>query len=355
MKKWKMFFSLAKERDWLEEMARQGWLLTDINLGMRYHFKKSEPYEKVFEIERFAVSSQPSVQDLTARKMAIDIATQSGWELITSDEDMNYYFMKDKEGDETDEFYDEESRHERAERFRKHYSHDLPMASLNSSLIFSVFYFLILLALHLLDSTVFPVMVWIYIAITTLDIITVWGTMHSGNNIYKELMMSRDEWENYKSNSHKKSFKKVQQLRVFLQEQSERGYALTGYKDGEYLFDKDSCKYNYFVDTRACLVKRMKSQGSEYKNDKKDWLRQGLKWYEVSIADAEQYNLKPVAVIGNNILIYKRPFSDEKLPWENGNENLNRTTVGGGIMAIMVAAFIIGLVAGFTLAATGIL
>lgn len=355
MKKWKIFFSLLKERDWLEEMARQGWILTDMNLGIRYHFKKAEPCEKVFEIERFAVSSQPTVQELSARKIALDIATQSGWELITSDEDMNYYFMKDKECDETDEFYDEETRHERAERFRKHFSHDLPMSSLNGLVFFSIVYFIILLALDLTNSSSFNGMVWFYFVLTALEIFTIWGSMRLGNSWYKELMMSREEWENYKKHSRKKSFKKVQQLRVFLQEQSENGLALADFKDGRYIFEKDSRKYNYFVDTRTCLAKRMKKQGNHFKNDEKDWLRQGLKWYETSIADAAQYNLKPVAAIGNNILIYKRPFSDEKLPWENGNENLNSVKLGGALVAIMVTAFVVGVIAGFVLAATGIL
>lgn len=109
-------------------MAAQGWLLTDITLGILYHFKKTEPCEKVFDIDRFAISAHPSIQELNARKIATDVAGQSGWEIVTHDEEMNYYFVKDKAGDETDEFYDEESfRRERAERYRKHYSYEHPI------------------------------------------------------------------------------------------------------------------------------------------------------------------------------------------------------------------------------------
>ena len=43
MKKFKLFLSLFKERDWLEEMATKGWLLKDMTLGMIYHFEKIEP------------------------------------------------------------------------------------------------------------------------------------------------------------------------------------------------------------------------------------------------------------------------------------------------------------------------
>ena len=352
MKKWKIYFSLLKERDWLEDMARQGWILTDINWGIRYHFKKSEPCEKVFEIERFAISSQPTVQELSARKMAMDIVSQSDWELVTHDEDMNYYFMKDKAGDETDEFYDEESRHERAERYRKHYSYDMPIASLGSMLFFSVVYFFLLLALDLWNSDIFNVITWIYFGLTTLEILTSWATMKTGNTMHRELMMSREEWENHKSFSQKKSFKKVQHLRVFLQEQSEKGLALTGFKAKRYTFEKDERRYNYFIDTSACLRKRMKAQGVSYKDDKKDWLMQGLKWYETSISEAAKYNLKPVAAIGNNIIIYKRPFSDEKIPWENGNENLASVQIHPVMAIIMVIACVIGFAIGFGWATT---
>ena len=43
MKKIKRFKSLLKERDWLEEMATQGWLLQNITLGIIYDFKAIEP------------------------------------------------------------------------------------------------------------------------------------------------------------------------------------------------------------------------------------------------------------------------------------------------------------------------
>lgn len=127
MKKLKFFFSLLKERDWLEGMASQGWLLTNMTWGVLYHFEKTEPCEKVFEVERFAITAHPTVADLTARARALDITSQFGWEQVTHDEDMNYYFMKDKAGDETDEFYDNaELRKERAERYRKHFSIEQP-------------------------------------------------------------------------------------------------------------------------------------------------------------------------------------------------------------------------------------
>ena len=42
-KRFRIMAGYQKERMWLEEMALQGWFLTDISLGMIYTFKKNEP------------------------------------------------------------------------------------------------------------------------------------------------------------------------------------------------------------------------------------------------------------------------------------------------------------------------
>ena len=350
MKKCKFFFSILKERDWLEEMAAQGWIFTDITMGMLYHFRKAEPCKKVFEIERFAVSSHADVQELNARKMAIDVASQSGWEVVTHDEEMNYYFMKDKAGDWTDEFYDDdEFRKMRAERYRKRYSYEAPVMLLEIWLFISLLYVILFLtpAGSFAENSG---LTWFYIIWSIGEVACTLGCIFWGQRFYNELSLSREEWENRKRFSVKKHFGKVQQLRAFLQEQSEKGLSLTGYEDGKYLFEEDTDRYNYFVDTKACLKKRLKKQGVRYTDDPKDWNSQSLKWYEMSIADARQYGLKPVGVIDKTVLIYKRPYSEERLPWENGNENINgwqRPTLIGAI--IMICGFIVGFAVGYIL------
>lgn len=350
MKKWKLFFSILKERDWLEEMAAQGWIFTDITMGMLYHFRKAEPCQKVFEIERFAVSSHADVQELNARKMAVDVASQSGWEVVTHDEEMNYYFMKDKAGDWTDEFYDDdEFRKMRAERYRKHYSYEAPLMLLELWLFVSLLYIILFLtpACNFAESSG---LLWFYLICNVVVVACVLECVDWGQRLYSELSLSREEWENRKRFSVKKHFNKVQQLRSFLQEQSENGLSLTGYEDGRYLFEEDTQRYNYFVDTKACLKRRLKKQGVRYKDESKDWNSQSLKWYEMSIADAGQYGLKPVGAIDKTVLIYKRPYSEENLPWENGNKSVSgwqKPTIYGAV--IMICAFIIGLAVGYIL------
>lgn len=71
MKKTKFFLSVLKERDWLEEMAAKGYILKNITMGMCYDFEETEPCEKVYEIERFAVgmSGEADKEELTAKEM----------------------------------------------------------------------------------------------------------------------------------------------------------------------------------------------------------------------------------------------------------------------------------------------
>lgn len=348
MKKWKFFLSLLKERDWLEEMAAQGWVLTDITFGMLYHFKKVEPCQKVFEIERFAVSSKPTVGELKARMLAIDVATQAGWEVVTHDESMNYYFMKDRAGDETDEFYDEEElRKGRAERYRKYYAWEEPVKLLAELLILSV---IIFLADILVGQRDFHIWYTLYAVVATFDVSAAYFIMKYGQKIYDEMSMSREQWELKKKYSEQKSFKKIQQLRVFLQEKSEQGLALVGVDKDIFLFEKDSTRYNYYIDTKKSLKKRLKEQGNPFQDEKKDWGAYSLKWYETSIAQAEEKGMKLACVMGKNVLIYKKTYSDELLPWENGNEDLRYINMNATMLLVMVCAFAIGAVVGVALA-----
>ena len=353
MKKMKFFWSFYKERDWLEEMARQGWLLNNITLGMIYHFEKCEPCEKVYEIERFAITAHPTVAELTARTQALDITSQFGWKQITHDEDLNYYFVKDKAGDETDEFYDDpETRMERAERYRKHYAIDQVRSLLTGLLFVSVVY-ICLFFLMQDDPQVQHTFMVIYLFVASFEVLLIYKLITVGQQLYREFSMSRKEWNLHKKYDEKKSFNKVQQLRSYLQEKSEFGLALKGYEEGHFLFEEDDQRYNYFIDTKHCLKKRLKEDGITFTDEEKDWSVQSLKWYEMSIANAAKYDLKPVAVLDRSVLIYKRPYSDKPLPWENGNENLRFSSPAFAALVILLACFIVGFIAGFAGAMLG--
>ena len=353
MKKIKFFMSFYKERDWLEEMAGQGWLLTNITMGFLYHFEPCEPCKRVYEIERFAITAHPTVAELTARAQAFDITSQFGWKQVTHDEDMNYYFVKDKAGDETDEFYDDpETRIARAERYRKHYAIDQVYGLLAGLLFFSVVYIGLFFLLKN-DPEVQHRLMVIYLFLSSFEVFMIFGLITLGNRLYREMGMSRKEWEIHKKYDEKKSFNKVQQLRSYLQEKSEFGLALKGYENGYFLFEEDDLRYNYFIDTKSCLKKRLKKDGITFTNEEKDWSVQSLKWYEMSIANAAKYDLKPVAVLERSVLIYKRPYSDKPLPWENGNENLRFASPAFAVFIILLTCFIVGFIAGLAGAMLG--
>ena len=70
----------------------------------------------------------------------------------------------------------------------------------------------------------------------------------------------------------------------------------------------------------------------------------------MSIANAAQYDLKPVAVIGKSALVYKRPYSDKPLPWENGNENIKFSAPSLAAVLFLLCCAVLGFVIGFAAA-----
>lgn len=348
MKKWKFFMSINKERDWLEEMAQHGWLLNDITFGMLYHFKECEPAQKVYEIDRFTQLGKPSKQQLTARRTALDIAQQYGWEVVTHDEDMNYYFVKDKAGDESDEFYDEDSlRQERADKFRLHLCYEQPVLLLKMLLGVTALYALVFCIVGF-SAFISVGLAAVYVVCAVVTVLMSLFSMICGEKTYRELCLSREQWEERKRYAIKKSFCKTDELIAFLQKQNEKGLALTDCCDGEYLFEETEQSYQYETDSKSLLKKRLCVQGKKYCEEKKDWNMQSIQWYEMSVAEAEKLGWEPVCVTDTEILIYKR-----KSDVQGGLLNPEEESRMGRLWNFMKKAlpwiiiFFIGAVAGF--------
>lgn len=350
MIKCKFFWSLFKERDWLEEMAAQGWLLENLTVGIFYHFKQIEPSQKVYEIDRFSLSANPKKEELTARQMAFDIAKESGWEVATHDEDMNYYFVKDKAGDESDEFYDDENiRQERADKYRRHYAIDQPKMLLTMWLAVSALYVAIFL-LFGNDRNFTQGLMWFYIVLTIFEMVMILSLIVSGEAMYKELLLTRQEWDHRKQYAQKKQFGKAESLLAFLKEQSQKGLELIDCENGEYLFEEIHERYEYCIDTKKALIKRLKDRGVSYQPDKKDWNMQSTKWYEMSIQEATENGMDLVCVAQDGTLIYRRKYQPEKQQWVSGavyTESAQKMIDGLKFgTLIIVAAFLLGLCIG---------
>lgn len=354
MRKFKIFMSFYKERDWLEEMARKGYVLENITFGVFYQFKECEPCEKVYEIERFAMPYFENVSraDLTARKTAFDIAAQTGWQVAAYDETLNYYFVKDHTDDESDEFYDdEESRRLRAEKFRKFMVYDNPMMLLQLEFVIGLIYILFFLIVQH-ETEIFMFLSWLFIGVTVFECGICIFSMYYGNQIYEEFLLSRKEWQQRKKYSEKKKFKNVKAVLDYLEEKDRQGLCFEGSKDSICLFKPSMERFSYYADTCQALKKRLKKAGKTFQADKKDFQHLGMKWQELSMEEAAQKQLEPVCCMENGILIYRR---NKKLPsfvWENGAQNSSGMTklskmfafisicgVLGGIIGLMVSIF----------------
>ena len=75
-KKLKLFASLQKERLWLEAMARDGWFLENITLGIFYTFQKGEPKNMMYEADRFNLPKKPTLEEIRHKEFFMDMADE---------------------------------------------------------------------------------------------------------------------------------------------------------------------------------------------------------------------------------------------------------------------------------------
>ena len=159
--------------------------------------------------------------------------------------------------------------------------------------------------------------------------------------------MTRAEWEEYKKYSVIPSFSTLPKLRSYLEEKNKNGLTLTGYENGALYFEATEQRYDYIFDTKSDLIRRLKEEGSPFVEENKDWMGASLKWYETSIALAAKHNLKPIAVVNRNILVYKRPHSEEPLPWENSRKRVFGPLPRKKYIILLAAFFLICFILGF--------
>lgn len=354
MKKLKFYFSLLKERDWLEEMARKGFLLKNITMGVWYEFEEGEPCEKVYEIENFACGSDAAREELCAREHAFEIAEETGWKVVTHDEAMNYYFVKDRAGDESDEFYeDAESRRKKAEKVRKIYAVDMPKMLISMLFIVGLLYALIFI-LPGMDMEESLNLHRVFFALTMLELVIVVMSIYSGESMYKDMILSREEWELKKKYSEKISFRKAQKLLDYLQKKDHQGLKLVGCKENIYHFAPTKVHYQYYLDTQKALKKRCKENGDRIQADRKDIAKLGMAWQEQSMKEAGALHLEVVGMAGQGTLIYRKNADEPEISW---NENVVNTSYGDNFKMTFISIgtlLIVGFAVGFICAMLGI-
>lgn len=107
MKKWKFFLDLDKEEKWLNEMAKQGWILA--RKSLRYKFERGE--EKLIKIDYRTFKSKKDLEDYLL------LFEDSGWTHLAGDKSSGrQYFMKEDSNANDDIFSDQRSKAERYKR-----------------------------------------------------------------------------------------------------------------------------------------------------------------------------------------------------------------------------------------------
>lgn len=313
IRKVRAFVSLRKEMHWLEEMAQKGYFLTDLSMGFIYSFRQDTPQHLVYEVDRFDLPKSPSLKEIQEKEMFLSLAEEMGWQEVTHDEDMNYYFCKPYEEDGINEMYnDDEMRTARAAKFRDHYQRTGRQLGMTMICWLFVLFLLSLGSSHPLASTI----------CFLLAVITVAGEMfvyHMSEFFYQEFSLNPQEWERiYGSgvNVRKKRrlFLTTHGLEKYLHRQSLQGWHLTKNHAITYYFEKaDTKEYYYTVDSRKAVNRRRKAQKQRAISDRKDINQQNNDWQVQSVQDAQRLGLKFTSAYGNNQVIYRseRPASLE--------------------------------------------
>lgn len=354
----KWFTSIRKEKLWLEQMAQSGWILSDMKMGIRYTFMKSEPKRLIYEIDRFNLPKTPTLKDIQHKKEFMNMAEEMGWKVILFDEDLNYYFCKEYREDEINELHNDfESRQYRAQKYQNRYK-DTETIMIKCALFMALFGIIILVG-EVFSSKIeygFLLFVLIY-EIFCLGCFFLFDYL--GSKYYKEFMLTAEEYEDlckqeenvktiYKLNISYKGVKK------FLTKQSQKGYHLIGASIMKYKFIVGEPKeYIYSIDTQSLTNKRMKAMGARAFRNSKDWNGLDNDWQVKSLQEAENKHWTFVCALMNRVVIYRS--QDSMLAEPLNNEKQERGIyvltpfgkMGGFILIGAFLGFCIGFIAGY--------
>lgn len=351
LKKTKFIMSIQEECRWLEEMAQKGWFFTNITMGVRYTFKKGEPRKVVYDIDRFDMPKKPTLEDINAKEIFMEMAEDMGWKEVTHDETMTYYFVKDYEEGGINEIHnDEDTRKLRAEKYSR------MLLRQKDSLLGVVFFIALadLLNMILEDVTNDYFMTWYnYFSVGYIGFFAAYSIWVKGvaEKLRTELSMSREQWEysRYNVKKEKKFILTNRGLTKYLAGMAKEGWMLTDVTAFNYSFRKsDVTDVVYTIDAHSYTMFRHKD---EITGDKKDWYGMNADWQIQSVKDAEELGWSYVCSLENKTVIYSgnkdsvEPLNDKKFD----NSFTFISWIGkAGVTTIILG--LIGFVIGFTVA-----
>ena len=85
---------------YLEEMAKDGWMLAKVSSATQFHFVKSEPKEFRFAVEIFSEGSEFDTHTVDNNLEYVEYCKKAGWNFICSAGKIDYFYTEDKNAPE---------------------------------------------------------------------------------------------------------------------------------------------------------------------------------------------------------------------------------------------------------------
>lgn len=355
IRRYKLFFNFGKEREWLEDMALKGWMLKDIKIGCVYDFQKEEPRRMLYEIDRFDLKRNPTLEDMLEKKAFVAMAQEAGWQEVTHDESMNYYFAKEYEEDGFNELYnDVESLQYRADKYRNRF---MKAGILLIKLVLVVAIAGFLMGVTTYDMAgqkmkmadfVYQVIVMIYIiastamALVQFKMAEVW---------YKDMLeLSRERTEKSKQEEPHRQWRLIltsQGLRKYLKKHSMKGEKLVSMGMLSYTFvHTEHPAVDFVLDTKSMVDERRQKAGEKKLKDTKDWNLMSNDWQAESIEYAQRNGMECLCAFDNRAIIYQ-VYEEEKIPEDMKKQRVRLFSILGGTGMLMLIGGCIGAVIGF--------
>ncbi len=322
----KLFFNYLKEQAWLEQKALEGYKLCNITFGYIFEFEKIEPTRLVYEVERFNLSSHPTLREINERRQFLEMAEESGWELVTCDESLTYYLCKPYNEQDVNELYNDiESRKVRAGKFRNIY---LEMSQ--TIMRFALAINLITILLFAMEGfQIQETFTRIYLAVALIysstSYIIYFIYKRLADNIYSELCMSKEDWQKKFDDTTKNVMKctklivRSKSLVKYLNKQAMEGWYLSKANMFSYTFTREGNLIQskvtapsfgsqqtvyYVIENKSTLGRRLKNTGLSLEKNKKDIAGLGFEWLEQSVTIAKKEQLHYVCAYQKQYVVY---------------------------------------------------
>lgn len=361
-KVFRFFFSFQRERKWLEEMAEEGWFFSNLTLGMIYAFVRGEPKKMLYDVDRFSLPKKPGLEEIRRKELFFELAKEMGWQEVTHDEGMNYYFAKEyEEGGINELCNDEDSRRYRAQKFREIYHSSAKRFAFWGMVVAAVDILLklVLLACDLTTRSRLQWFDWFVLAYVCLGNGQALAAWKRGLRCERELSMTRQEWEEATDPATHKTVRKLiltnRGLNRFLCRQAAEGWILTEVTPVRYFFVKsEGEKMIYTMDSKYLVNRRRKARNQGKISDGKDWNGMNSDWELQSVRDAEEKGWSFACALENRSIIYKgeegkvQPLNDGRY-----DNSLRSISLVGQYGAYMILCAIIGAIVGFIVGLLG--